>query len=376
MDSILQLMEDWGDYRSIGEAPKPENWVQQQAETMELLTNSKRRPAHLQEFMLKEALVSGSFPLLFGDVLDRQVLTRYQKTDPVWRLFSRKSTLKDFKDAYRFAITGGTGRLPLVSEKGEYLASKRSTERYILAVLKYGQQFDISWEAIINDDLNALKDTGARFADAAIATEEYTMTNLYAGDVGTHVGNANLYEVGVNAAADALSVPAVQAGITSMAAVRDENGEPIKNNAVYLVVPPALQIQARQILTSSTLMWLSDADDVSPPQGYPTRNVIKDMRLTMVVDEWLPVCDVTSDEEGWYLFANPSNIAALEGGFLRGHETPEICMKASDKVSLTGAPMSPFSGDFLSDDIMYRVRHVFGGTKLDWRATYMGGYQG
>ena len=376
MDSILQLMENWGDYRSIGEAPKPENWLQMQAETMELLTNSKRRPAHLQEFMLKEALVSGSFPLLFGDVLDRQVLTRYQKTDPVWRLFSRKSTLKDFKDAYRFAITGGTGRLPLVSEKGEYLASKRSTERYILAVLKYGRQFDISWEALVNDDLNALKDTGARFADAAIATEEYEMCNLYAGDVGAHADNANLYEVGVNCAADALSVPALQAGITSMASFRDENDEPIKNRAIYLVVPPALEIQARQILTSATVMWLADTDDVTPPQGYPTRNVIKDMKLTLVIDDWLPICDATSGEEGWYLFANPNDIAALEGGFLRGHETPEICMKASDKVSLTGAPMSPFSGDFLSDDIMYRVRHVFGGTKLDWRATYMGGYQG
>lgn len=85
---------------------------------------------------------------------------------------------------------------------------------------------------------------------------------------------------------------------------------------------------------------------------------------------------MTSDNEGWYLFADPSKIAALEGAHLRGHEMPEICMKASDKVSISGTPMSAFSGDFATDDVLYRVRHCFTGAKLDWRATYMGGYQG
>jgi hypothetical protein len=56
--------------------------------------------------------------------------------------------------------------------------------------------------------------------------------------------------------------------------------------------------------------------------------------------------------------------------YLLGHETPEICMKASDKVSVTGSPLSPFSGDFATDNIFYRVRIVCGGTQLDPRMTY------
>jgi hypothetical protein len=35
--------------------------------------------------------------------------------------------------------------------------------------------------------------------------------------------------------------------------------------------------------------------------------------------------------------------------------------------------MSAMSGDFASDNILYRVRVCAGACKLDWRATYMGG---
>ena len=45
-------------------------------------------------------------------------------------------------------------------------------------------------------------------------------------------------------------------------------------------------------------------------------------------------------------------------------------MKASDKVTVTGDPMSPFSGDFATDNIFYRVRDVHGGTQLDPRYAF------
>jgi hypothetical protein len=45
-------------------------------------------------------------------------------------------------------------------------------------------------------------------------------------------------------------------------------------------------------------------------------------------------------------------------------------MKASDKVSVAGGLISPFAGDFATDDIFYRVRIVCGGTQLDPRFTY------
>ena len=49
-------------------------------------------------------------------------------------------------------------------------------------------------------------------------------------------------------------------------------------------------------------------------------------------------------------------------------------MKASDKVTVGGGAIGPLSGDFATDNVFYRVRLIAGVTRLDWRATWMGGH--
>lgn len=372
---LMKMVEDWKGYTSIAEAQRPENYEQQLKETIDLLSNSRNLPAHTHEYLLKEALTTSDFPYLFGDVLDRQVMARYKATPMTWKKIAKVTRRRDFRTAYTFRMTGGDTYLDEVPEKGEYAASDRDEEKYEINVKKYGRQFDISWESIINDDLNALGDTSARFADAAARTEQRLMTSVFAGDVGTHTANANLYETGVNADENDLTIGNLETAIENMADVTDGNS-PIMNRPKYLVVPPALEMTARQILTSTTKMWTYGGDDEAAPVSYPMNNVLKGYGLELVVDPWLPILDATSDDEGWYLFADPAVCPALEGAYLKGHERPEICMKNSDKVTVGGSVMSPFSGDFATDNIMYRVRHCFGAAALDWRGTYMGGYQG
>jgi len=340
-------------------------------ECVDLLTNARGLPQHRREFLIREALTTSDFPLLFGDVLDRQVLASYRAVDPVWKAFTKSGKVRRIYPqvgGYRFAITGGDQYLAEVPEKGEYLASERGEARHSVYVKKYGRQFDISWEALINDDLGALTDTPKRFAMAATRTEHRLVTTAYAGDVGTHAGG-NLYENGVNEGVLALTIGNLETSLQNMSAFTDANGEPIMNRAKYLVVGPALEMTARQILTSATKMWLSDSDDVTPPAAYPMTNVVAQMGLTLIVDPYIPVID-TDGAGSWYLFASPADIAAIEVDYLEGHERPEICMKASDKVNIGGGPISPMDGDFATDNVLYRVRDVFGANKLDWRATY------
>jgi hypothetical protein len=92
--------------------------------------------------------------------------------------------------------------------------------------------------------------------------------------------------------------------------------------------------------------------------------------LTLAVNPWLDIIDTTAGTKTWYLFGAPANGDAVKMNFLRGHENPEIVQKMSDKISLGGAPISPLEGDFDSDSIQWRVRHVFGGTQTDPRYTY------
>lgn len=373
MPELMQLMEDWKGYQALSEVNKPEGYEQRLKETIDLLTNARGVAPHRHEFMMREALTTSDFPYLFGDVLDRQVLASYKAVDPVWKPIVKMATVpRIFPQigGYRFAITGGDQVLAEVAEKGEYLASERAETRYPVYVKKYGRQFDISWEALINDDLGALRDTPERFARAAVRTEHRLVSSLYVGDL---LAGTNLY---TNAQGNrntlALTIGNLETCVEAMQAFTDANGEPILNRPKYLVVGPGLEMTARQILTSATKMWLTGTTDagVASSTPYPMTNVISQYGLQLIVDPYLPIY-VPNNLDSWCLFADPKDIAAMEFDHLAGHERPEICMKASDKVTVTGGgEINAFTGDFATDNVFYRVRLVAGANRLDWRATY------
>lgn len=341
----------------------------QRADCIDLLCNAKNLLPHQREYLIREALTTSDFPYLFGDVLDRQVLAAYKAVDPVWKAFVRMGTVPRIYPqvgGYRFAMAGGDQHLDEVPEKGEYQASERTETRYPVSVKKYGRQFDISWEAMINDDIGALKDTPERFARAAVRTEHRLVSGTYVADL---VAAANLYAAANgNSGALPLTIANLENSCEAMAAFTDANGEPIMNRARYLVVGPGLEFTARQILTSATKMWIDIAGG-GAATPYPMSNVISQYGLTLVVDPYIPIY-APAAVLSWFLFADPRDIAAMECDYLVGHERPEICMKASDKVSLGGGELGALTGDFATDNVFYRVRDVFGCNRLDWRATY------
>jgi len=384
MPDLMKLMEDWNGYVSAGDVTRPEGYERRLTEVIDLLSNAKGLPAHKHEYLLREALTTSDFPLLFGDVLDRQMLAAYKATDPVWKPYTKLSTVPRIAPqvgGYRFAMRGGDEHLDIVYEKGEYLASDRNADRYALSVDKYGRQFDISWEAIINDDLSALTDTPTRFAMAAQRTEHRVVVNMYAYD---RVPGAAIHTVGgplyttfpaeLNETAGALTIGFLEQGLEVMAGRTDAAGEPIYCRAKFLVVPPALEMTGRQILTSTEKRYTGGAAGTA----WPTANVLPQYGLQLIVDPYLPAAatangSAASQNTQWYLFSDPNDIRVIEAAHLVGHERPEICMKASNKVTVGGGAISPMGGDFATDNIFYRVRLIFGATTLDWRGTYMGG---
>jgi len=369
---FLKLTEDWSGFHSVQGRPINEAAL---SRALNLITNKDRMPPYRHKAMMEEAITTSDFPYLFGQIIDRQLLANYKAWVADWRSYIRVAPggIPDFNTVRREKLHGGDQVLAEVAEKGEYLASKPTNCRYTYNLKKYGRQFDISWESLVNDSLGAFSDIPQRMATAAIRSENRFVTGLYAAADGH---NENLYGATItdcgqaltNTGTLALTILNLEITMRLMAAQTDPNGEPIMARAAHLVVGPALELTARSILTSALKMYVDSGAAAGVP--YPTTNVIPQMGLQLHVDPYIPVIDTTHGTTGWYLFADPTQGAALEVGFLRGYEAPEIVMKASDKVLVGGAMVSPFSGDFATDNIMYRVKHVFGGVAMDPRFTY------
>lgn len=323
-----------------------------------------KKPVHY----LREAMTTSDFPYLFGDILDRQLLAAYRETPQVFRNFCAVKTVPDFRTVRRYTMSGAESVLDTVAEQGEYTESALSEDYYEYSVKKYGRRIPFSWEAMINDDLDALKDVPARFGRASRRTESKFATELYVDSTGPH---ASLYDAAtygnVITGNPALSVAALQTAMQVLAAQTDSDGEPIVIETVEFVVPPALEITAQNILNALQLELIESGGTTN--QKMIVANWMRN-RMRLSVDPYIPIVATTNGNTSWFLFANPGNgRPALEMGFLRGHEAPEIFIKAPNAQRVGGGQVNPMDGDFDTDSIQYKVRHVLGGTRMDPKMT-------
>lgn len=341
---------------------------------LDLINNKARLAPHRHEFAMMEAITTTDFPNMFGVIVDRELQAQYGIVQPDFAAYTKVGTVSNFNQHTRDRLNGPRALLPLVGEKGEYLVSSVSDTRYTRQVYKRGRQFDISWEALINDGMGAFDDIADDYAKAAINTEYHEVTGLYAAVTGpdpllfggpiVDVDGVNVTNLG----ALALTLANLETTMGLMNSQTDVNGLPLTIRGIHLVVPPALELTARSILTSTDKMWTQVAAGGAAP--YPMANVIPQYGLQLHVNPWLPYIDTTDGDATWYLFADTGMGYAIGFDRLRGHEGPEICMKASDKVAVGGGPISPFDGDFATDNVFYRVRQVQGGNYLDPRFAY------
>lgn len=325
-----------------------------------------RRPAHA----LQEAMSTSDFPLLMGDILDRQMLSRYAEYQPTWQNYARRGTVRDFRQARRIAVDGLEGSYYPDFAKPELTSPKEEalTETgYLTQVQVYEKAVALNWRMLVNDDLDAFSSIPDRLARGARRTEERFATALYVDSTGPHgsvftSGNANIVTGN-----PALSIGGLQTAMTVLAAQTDASGEPIVVEAMELVVPPALEITALNILNAE-MLDLTTAGGAVSGQGLRTRNWMKG-RLRLSVNPYIPIIANSSNgDTSWFLFANPAvGRPFMEVTFLRGYEQPGIYQKAPNTMRVGGGVEATL-GDFDTNEIRYKGMHVIGGVVLDPRA--------
>jgi hypothetical protein len=317
---------------------------------------------------LQEAMTTSDFPYLFGDILDRQVLAAYREAPNTFTNYVKMTTVRDFRSVKRFSTYGADQVLGVVPEKSEYLAAAiNENSPYEYAVKKYGRKLGFSWETMINDDLEALTDGPQRLGRAARRSEQKFATQLYVDANGPH---ASFYTAGnknIVTSNPVLSITALQTAMQVLGAQKDENGEPIVIDMIDLVVPPALEVTALNILNATQLWMNTNASAGTAEQNLVTQNWMKN-RFRLNVDYYMPIVASTANgATSWFLFATPDGRPALEMAHLRGHEEPEIFMKAPNAMRVGGGGEEAF--DFDTDSNEYKVRHVFGGSRMDPKMT-------
>ena len=308
-------------------------------------TGQRTRGMSKQEIAVRALQTTSDFPNILENVVTKTLRKGYESAARTFKPFSRQATLPDFKQISRAQI-GGAPNLKRVLEGAEYEHGSIGDGAEKYAVQKYGRIVAISWETVINDDLDALTRIPQAFGASAAELESDIVYAILTGNPnmadGTTLFHADHGNLGSPAAlADALD-PTKANPIAEMRKMmtlqKGLEGQYITVRPRYLIVPPSLEEVALKITSANFVASKGVDQNVFGPSLIP----ISEPRLE------------DSSTKAWFGAAEPNTIDTIEYAYLEGHE----------------GVFTETKNGFEVDGVQIKCRHVFGAKAIDWRGLF------
>lgn len=343
-----------------------------------------QRPA----WQLEEAMTTSDFPLLFGDILQRELLGGYAGMPVSWPSYVRRRTLPDAtRQARRLAYDGMDSHMTTANKAPDTTNGPEDNTLaetgYLVGPLDvYERIVSINWKTLLADDLGAFNDIPGKLATAARRTEEFLVAGLLCDSAGPHAtfftdARANTL-VTANGAASAQPALSVQGLVDAMQVwhrmTNATTGEPITIMGSTLVIPRELEVLAASIFNAiqietnasglgGSLTGLSNSSGVE--QRLLMNNWVTG-GLTRAVNPYLSTINTTNGSTAWYVVANPTmNRPAFEIDFLQGEEAPILLRQRTDAERVGGGAADMF-GSFEGGEIRFKVMHLVSVSHLDY----------
>lgn len=268
--------------------------------------------------------VSGSIANVLANIQNKALVKAYAKAQPTWRRWCKVGTTPDFKQAYRLRLADFAD-LRQTDENGEILDSQTNDEKEALTLAVYARRISLTWQMFVNDDLDALGSLPAKMGQAAARLpSRLVYTHLLANPT---MGDGSALFVAGHSNLDntvtAFGAVTLKTAITDMRkqksiqAANDTEftAEPLDVNPAILLVPPELEIAAKQIAFSP--------GDVTANINANVINVYRDIIREVVVESRLSTTGYTGQSAtAWYLIGDPASLDTCEVTFLDGNEMP------------------------------------------------------
>jgi len=265
---------------------------------------------------------TGSFANLLLDAATKTLRAAYEEAPYTWALWARQAqSVEDFKNINRIQL-GESPNLEMVPEGAPYPEGAVTDSKRSYKVEKFGKKFSVSWETVINDDLDALSRIPAMHGNAARRTQEKvvydallanpTMADGFALFSASHTSGTNITATSVAAPSvttlnEAFKLMALQKGLSSDVY--------LNLSPRTLLVPQAYAATALELVNSASYAQSNGNEGVVNIYG------VNGVRPLQVVSTAL--LDANS-ATNWYAIADNSQIDTVEITFLNGEESPVL----------------------------------------------------
>jgi hypothetical protein len=303
-------------------------------------------------FAIRAGATSSDFPNLLANNQSKRLMQAYDQETRGFTTWARRRDLPDFKTA-RTVELGAAPAFRQVAEGGniEFGVLGESGETWALA--RFARNMNLSYVAIVNDDLGGFDRIPQAVANAAINLEGGTIYGILAANANMADGTAlfastrtvNVTDpaTGVvssvtqsNTTTGALTVDNYAALRTLLLRMRDSTGQQMLTRPNVLIVPS--ELEAAALAFNSTIVVPSNVATTS----------VNPYRGTIQIDS----SQFLTDSNDWFL-----TVAAGSGN---------ECIEYGYEQGMNGPTMTSFV-DQAQDGMTFSMRHSFGGKAVTFR---------
>lgn len=346
-------------------------------------TASERRMA---QFRLAEAVASGEFPTQILPAVRRTLQARFDRTPRVHGQFTTRKTVQAINveeevNVYSFGDqsnledlnTAGDGfvkgGLPTLLPRQPYPQIGLTATGKKIKARKMGEAFGLDWEAIVRQrgtNVNLIRESFEAFGEHAANQEEIDVARLLVKASGFAVASGE----GLNGATaisgnpDLYDPEDIAVALGTLLNTNVEGQLPNYDRFVILTTvanAPLIQraVGARRFVRNP-----------GATTGYSWEETVDfGAQIDVIGWKWLTAIWPAMGKGAIILpVASDTELPVLTSNYLEGYETPSLWIKDSNARNIGGGEVNPeVDGDFDSDAIVTKVRHVHGANSL-WNA--------
>lgn len=254
-----------------------------------------------------------SLPGILNNVANKFLLDGWGGGEMTWSAIAGRRPVRDFKQAESYRLSGNL-KYEKVGGDGELKHGTVDEKKYTAQADTYGKLFAVTRRDIINDDLGALTQVPFELGvGASDAFNEVFWTLFLDNSTFFTAGNNNV-STGANSA---LSLTGLTEAKKTFRLQTKPNGTPLGIMPAILLVPPALEATARELMNSQFIITGADTT-------RPSTNIWQGS-YRIESSAYMEDANLTGNSaSAWYLLAEPVRMPVITASFLNGRESPVV----------------------------------------------------
>lgn len=285
-------------------------------------------------------MTTSDFPLVFANVLKKVLAAEYKYVTGQWKAIAFRQDATRVNTKENTIRLGDFAAMKKVLEGAEYKRQSVIESQEQFEVNKYGAEFGVTLEMIINDDLGAIQRIASKIPLMGMQTEDNVAWTTFKSNPNMGDGNA-VFSNAHNNLASAAALAADKLNelykmvITQKGAKLGDgsDGEIITLMPAYVITGPANQYVLDQILNKEYVATKSS--DVTP-------NYIRNLK---------PIYTPYITDNSYYVACDPNQIDIMRWGGLVGE--PDLSVEEIPQPEV--------------DSWIWHIRKFFGASWVDYR---------